>query len=162
MPSSDQDTSHIRMAAWLAVAAVAVSSGAISYSAGAAEPTKPQQTQQNPMVVISRQLNALQLQGKRIESGIERIEKDLESMGQGGQGDMMLQGQDQGMMQGQDQGQGKDQGMMKGKPPMMGGDGGQGGQNMTDQQREEMMRKYKEEMLRKQAATGTNTNQTPQ
>lgn len=70
-----KEIAHMRALAWLAVAAVAVSSGVITYSASAAQPAK----RVDPMSVIMREINNLREQNNRIEETVNRIERSLGS-----------------------------------------------------------------------------------
>ena len=74
-PAPSKDTSHIRMAAWLAVAAVAVSSGGISYSASAA--SMPNTAKTDPTTAIMRQLSSLQAQDTHIQTTLDNMQHEL-------------------------------------------------------------------------------------
>lgn len=71
-----KEIAHMRALAWLAVAAVAVSSGVITYSASAANDKLPAK-RVDPMSVIMREINNLREQNNRIEETVNRIERSL-------------------------------------------------------------------------------------
>lgn len=120
-----KEIAHMRALAWLAVAAVAISSGVITYSASAANDKQPLK-RVDPMAVIMREINNLREQNNRIEEAVNRIERSLGSR-DGGE-EMSL---DDMMQDGNREKPFIDDGRQK-------------------QQEEEMKRRQKEEEMRKQ------------